>query len=162
MHGAKSTHYHHSIDCATLPHFVSVVINLLTMPLFGKKKSETFKSNDSTKAKNGLSHGNVIDTSGNGKSRKSTTTPSPTTNSAQPHDFSRHTSADEMAQTKPKLIFHCQQAHGSPTVCISGFTNVKELYASIASSFDDIDAADVSYLLFPQICTFGIDEHYIC
>lgn len=117
------------------------------MPLFGKKKSETFKSNDS-KAKNGLSQGSVIDTSsGNGRSKKSNSTPSPSANPGQVPDFGRHFSSDEMAQTKPKLIFHCQQAHGSPTVCISGFTNVKELYTAIGSSFD-IDTADVSFHYF--------------
>ena len=37
---------------------------------------------------------------------------------------------------KPKLAFHCQQAHGSPTGIISGFTNVKELYKKIADCYD--------------------------
>lgn len=36
----------------------------------------------------------------------------------------------------PKLVFHCQQAHGSPTGLISGFTNVKELYEKIAKCYD--------------------------
>jgi len=33
-------------------------------------------------------------------------------------------------------VFHCQQAHGSPTGLISGFTNVKELYEKIAECYD--------------------------
>lgn len=37
---------------------------------------------------------------------------------------------------KPKLVFHCQQAQGSPTGLISGFTNVKELYEKIAECYD--------------------------
>lgn len=37
---------------------------------------------------------------------------------------------------KPKLIFHCQQAQGSPTGLISGFSNVKELYEKIAECYD--------------------------
>lgn len=37
---------------------------------------------------------------------------------------------------QPKLVFHCQQAHGSPTGLISGFTNVKELYEKIADCYD--------------------------
>ena len=37
---------------------------------------------------------------------------------------------------KPKLQFHCQLAHGSPTGVISGFTNVKELYKTIAECYD--------------------------
>ena len=38
--------------------------------------------------------------------------------------------------SKPKLVFHCQQAHGSPTGVISEFTNVKELYKKIAECYD--------------------------
>jgi hypothetical protein len=37
---------------------------------------------------------------------------------------------------RPRLVFHCQQAHGSPTGIISGFTNVKELYQKIADCYD--------------------------
>ena len=44
---------------------------------------------------------------------------------------------------RPKLVFHCQQAHGSPTGIISGFTNVKELYQKIADCYD-IDVGEVS------------------
>lgn len=43
---------------------------------------------------------------------------------------------------RPKLTFHCQQAQGSPTGIISGFTNVKELYGKIASCYD-MDPAQV-------------------
>lgn len=39
-------------------------------------------------------------------------------------------------QSKPKLVFHCQQAQGSPTGLISGFSNVKELYQKIAECYD--------------------------
>lgn len=35
-----------------------------------------------------------------------------------------------------ELVFHCQLAHGSPTVFVSGFSNVKELYARIAQQFE--------------------------
>ena len=44
--------------------------------------------------------------------------------------------ADDDAGYKPKLVFHCQLAHGSPTGLISGFTNVKELYAKIAECYE--------------------------
>ncbi|XP_041086618.1 PDZ domain-containing protein GIPC3-like [Polyodon spathula] len=37
--------------------------------------------------------------------------------------------------TRPRLVFHTQLAHGSPTGRIEGFTNVKELYAKIAEVF---------------------------
>ncbi|MEE6494685.1 hypothetical protein FKM82_001843 [Ascaphus truei] len=36
---------------------------------------------------------------------------------------------------RPKLVFHTQLAHGSPTGRIEGFTNVKELYSKIAGAF---------------------------
>ena len=45
--------------------------------------------------------------------------------------------ADESpSPQKPKLAFHCQQAHGSPTGIITGFTNVRELYQKIAECYD--------------------------
>ncbi|XP_006639965.3 PDZ domain-containing protein GIPC3 [Lepisosteus oculatus] len=38
--------------------------------------------------------------------------------------------------SRPRLVFHTQLAHGSPTGRIQGFTNVKELYTKIAEVFD--------------------------
>lgn len=46
------------------------------------------------------------------------------------------------ARPRPKLVFHCQLAHGSPTGFISGFTNVKELYQKIAETYE-ISASEV-------------------
>lgn len=46
--------------------------------------------------------------------------------------------------TRPKLVFHCQLAHGSPTGLISGFTNVKELYQRIADCYD-INPKEVNF-----------------
>ena len=43
---------------------------------------------------------------------------------------------ETQARPRPKLVFHCQQAHGSPTGIISGFTNVKELYQKIAECYE--------------------------
>jgi len=59
---------------------------------------------------------------------------------------------------KPKLVFHCQQAHGSPTGVISGFSNVKELYEKIAACYD-MDPAQVSevhseYYIFCKLLRF--------
>ena len=48
----------------------------------------------------------------------------------------------EEARPRPKLVFHCQLAHGSPTGFISGFTNVKELYQKIAETYE-ISASEV-------------------
>ncbi|MBN3286936.1 GIPC3 protein, partial [Polyodon spathula] len=50
--------------------------------------------------------------------------------------------------TRPRLVFHTQLAHGSPTGRIEGFTNVKELYAKIAEVF----VISPSEILF---CTFN-------
>ena len=33
------------------------------------------------------------------------------------------------------MVFHCQLAHGSPTKQVKDFTNVKQLYESIAKAF---------------------------
>lgn len=46
---------------------------------------------------------------------------------------------------KPKLIFHCQLAHGSPTGVISGFHTVKELYNTIAECYD-IPAEEILFV----------------
>jgi len=43
---------------------------------------------------------------------------------------------------RPKLVFHTQLAHGSPTGRIEGFSNVRELYAKIAEVFG-IPASEV-------------------
>lgn len=49
---------------------------------------------------------------------------------------------------RPRLIFHTQLAHGSPTGRIHGFTNVKELYAKIAEVFD-ISPSEVDKVIPP-------------
>nr|ACO15261.1 PDZ domain-containing protein GIPC1 [Caligus clemensi] len=54
---------------------------------------------------------------------------------------------------KPKLTFHCQQAQGSPTGIISGFTNVKELYQKIAEVYE-IAASEI---LFCTLNTYKVD-----
>lgn len=46
------------------------------------------------------------------------------------------------AALRPRLVFHTQLAHGSPTGRIEGFTNVKELYGKIAEAFR-LPAAEV-------------------
>ncbi|TRY60360.1 hypothetical protein DNTS_025774 [Danionella cerebrum] len=43
---------------------------------------------------------------------------------------------ESMPNTRPKLVFHTQLAHGSPTGRIHGFTNVRELYGKIAEVFN--------------------------
>ena len=65
------------------------------------------------------------------------------------------------ARPRPKLVFHCQLAHGSPTGFISGFTNVKELYQKIAETYE-ISASEVrnkygflkaSFMFINHTCT---------
>jgi len=61
--------------------------------------------------------------------------------------------ASEVVPYKPKLAFHCQQAQGSPTGIISGFTNVKELYQKIADCYD----MEPTEILFCTLNTHKID-----
>ncbi|KAF5929010.1 hypothetical protein HPG69_018189 [Diceros bicornis minor] len=48
------------------------------------------------------------------------------------------------AALRPRLVFHTQLAHGSPTGRIEGFSNVKELYGKIAEAFR-LPAAEVMF-----------------
>lgn len=50
---------------------------------------------------------------------------------------------------RPRLVFHTQLAHGSPTGRIEGFTNVKELYVKIAEVFG-ISPTEVRGLRLPE------------
>ncbi|CDQ97653.1 unnamed protein product [Oncorhynchus mykiss] len=50
------------------------------------------------------------------------------------------------ANRRPKLVFHTQLAHGSPTGRIEGFNNVKELYGKIAETFN-LSQPEVGFFL---------------
>ena len=103
------------------------------MPFFGGKKN---------KSKENLAE-NPQNTTHNSSPRPTATeTPSTNGNTGQTQSdvTPRH---DPPPQPRPKLVFHCQQAHGSPTGIISGFTNVKELYQKIADCYDMV-VEDVS------------------
>lgn len=132
------------------------------MPLFGKKKSDSNKHTDH-KIKAGSYNPNnhsgggttvqqtrqvsEVPASHSSSKNKSSTALHPDNNVSTSTDkYGQHSSADEMAQTRPKLVFHCQQAHGSPTASITGFSNVKELYSSIADAFQ-LSPTDVSIML---------------
>lgn len=54
---------------------------------------------------------------------------------------------------RPKLVFHCQLAHGSPTGLISGFSNVKELYNKIAECYE----VNANEILFCTLNTHKVD-----
>jgi len=59
--------------------------------------------------------------------------------------------------SRPKLVFHCQLAQGSPTGIISGFTNVKELYQKIAECYD-MPSSDI---LFCTLNTHKVDMGHL-
>jgi len=60
---------------------------------------------------------------------------------------------EQQEDSRPRLVFHSQLAHGSPTGIISGFTNVKELYQKIAECYD-MPATDI---LFCTLNTHKVD-----
>jgi len=122
------------------------------MPLFGKKKNDPQKSIDQ-RSKQMPTNGNTQNSPVT-SSKMKTATPSIVGSPTSPDSDNGHSfQADEMAQTRPKLIFHCQQAHGSPTATISGFTNVKELYGAIAEAFK----MEVTDILFCTLNTHKVD-----
>ncbi|NP_001082063.1 GIPC PDZ domain containing family member 1 L homeolog isoform X1 [Xenopus laevis] len=54
---------------------------------------------------------------------------------------------------RPRLVFHAQLAHGSPTGRIEGFSNVKELYGKIAEAFN----IPVGEVMFCTLNTHRLD-----
>jgi len=62
----------------------------------------------------------------------------------QPQHDNHHDDQGSDRDGRPRLMFHCQLAQGSPTGIISGFTNVKELYEKIAQCYDMLPS-DVSF-----------------
>ncbi|KAJ8039700.1 PDZ domain-containing protein GIPC1 [Holothuria leucospilota] len=61
--------------------------------------------------------------------------------------------ADVKPSSQPKLVFHTQLAHGSPTGKIEGFTSVKQLYEKISEAFDLPD----KQILFCTLNSFKVD-----
>jgi hypothetical protein len=89
-----------------------------------------------------------------GKSKSTKGKEKMTTNGASvPANTANVPPPSESQVSRPKLVFHCQQAHGSPTGVISEFTNVKELYEKIAECYD-ITAKDI---LFCTLNTHKVD-----
>lgn len=106
--------------------------------LFGKKN----------KSKENLVEGQQNSTS-NEAPRPEDATKTPEANGTTPKQQSNVVQKNDPPPQlpRPKLVFHCQQAHGSPTGIISGFTNVKELYQKIADCYD-MPMSEVSSLIF--------------
>lgn len=69
------------------------------------------------------------------KAPKYTPPPVPQSPTEDPHQQANGVDNNNGSQ-KSQLVFHCQQAHGSPLGLISGFSNVKELYQKIAECYD--------------------------
>ncbi|CAF0762088.1 unnamed protein product [Didymodactylos carnosus] len=110
------------------------------------------KNDESTPSSNASSSASSTKSSTNSNSIPSTTQNAVMSNrsSSSSHYQSSPFPGDN---EKPKLVFHCQLAHGSPTGLISGFTNVKELYQKIAECFE----IPVTTILFCTLNTHKID-----
>ncbi|PAA78709.1 hypothetical protein BOX15_Mlig009146g5 [Macrostomum lignano] len=114
------------------------------MPLFGKKKREITQESPShqtspTKSTSQNSNHNHGD-HGHG-----------------PTSPSKSKNQEYYDPPRPKYNFHCQLAHGSPTGIISGFTNVKELYAKIAECYN-IESSDI---IFCTLNTHKIEMEHL-
>lgn len=90
------------------------------MPLFGKPKSKSKESASEVIPQNPA-----------------------VANQGSPPSQPRSQSLPPPSNYQPRLVFHCQLGHGSPTGVISGFGNVRELYQKIAGCYD-IDYTEVS------------------
>ena len=105
------------------------------MPFPGSKKKGKDENANLTETGNANSKSNSPEKS----SKKPTHAPTSTSSSQSATKngavvSENHHINDEAS--KPKLVFHCQLAHGSPTGLISGFSNVKELYNKIAECYE--------------------------
>lgn len=68
--------------------------------------------------------------------------------------------SDSGSNNRQKLVFHCQQAQGSPTGLISGFTNVQELYQKIADCYG-FPVEDVSVFYCNSINSGKFPHDYV-
>lgn len=121
------------------------------MPLFKPKAPPRSPGSEKASSTNGAHH-EGHDTSSNGTVRRDS-------GQEQPPAIGNQDS-------KQRLAFRCQLAHGSSTGQISGFSNVRELYQKIAECYDlpsneilfctlNTDKAEMSELLGGQI---GLDD----
>lgn len=104
---------------------------LKNMPLFNKRSSK--KEADAVPVlaadTNGHSNGDLADGGGGGGRWSSGT-------GAERELLHGSPNSRSPAPQRPPLVFHCQQAHGSPTGLISGFSTVRELYQKISECYD--------------------------
>ncbi len=110
------------------------------MPLFAPKRKSQTKKDDPM---NGIIP-SASDTTAAPTSSSANTSSSAVPSANRTSSFSSSSSRRSAASSSngdsrneaPKLVFHCQLAHGSPTGLISGFSNVRELYQKIADCFE--------------------------
>lgn len=107
---------------------------------FGSSKKKTKEENSS------LSESAIASSS-------SSFPPTSSLTPAKPNGTHTKSQATDDYAHKPRLVFHCQLAHGSPTGLISGFSNVKELYNKIAECYE-INANEI---LFCTLNTHKVD-----
>lgn len=123
------------------------------MPLFSAKKKKEDGRNNHT-------NGNGTSTPNSPGTPERSNTPNNLQQNGQASPVSPER-VRELPVHKPKLVFHCQQAQGSPTGIISGFTNIKELYQKISECYDfpvsDV-STDFSFLLSHIYCFLQCDQ----
>lgn len=121
------------------------------MPIFPPRRKSQTKKDDST---SGIIP-SALDTTAAASSSTNTNSSTAITSSRHPTSSShRSTASSSNGDTRnepPKLIFHCQLAHGSPTGLISGFSNVRELYQKIADCFEIPVSTVNRFLLIKKI-----------
>jgi hypothetical protein len=107
------------------------------MPFAGKKKAKEESSNSNNKSSS----------NNNNNSKQQQQQQNNYIENGGLNEITTPSSPNQLNDTlRPKLVFHCQLAHGSPTGLISGFTNVKELYQKIADCYD-IDPKEVCLII---------------
>ncbi|UJR23499.1 hypothetical protein I4U23_026497 [Adineta vaga] len=126
------------------------------MPIFPPRRKSQTKKDDPI---NGIIP-SVSDTTAAASTTTTTNANANPTNAVPSNRQSSYSSSSSQRSTTsstngetPKLIFHCQLAHGSPTGLISGFSNVRELYQKIAACFE----IPASSILFCTLNTHKID-----
>ena len=111
------------------------------MPLFGSRSKKEKDKGNSVKENIGKPDQSQISHS---SSFTSNTHSMPATQYTEANGAAKLQHPEQQLAGRPKLVFHCQQAQGSPTGVISNFTNVKELYQKIAECYD-MDPGQVYY-----------------
>jgi PDZ domain-containing protein GIPC len=116
------------------------------MPFPGSKKKGKDENANVAEAANSNSKANSPEKTPKKNSNSNSPSSAATNNNRTSNAVAENNNHINDETSKPKLIFHCQLAHGSPTGLISGFSNVKELYSKIAECYE-IQQNEVSFNL---------------